>query len=176
LEKENEEWSKEPDNFGTRWVYDPTHPCDILAGLSVIPSNIKTPVMKELESFIKEDIGTSYACDVMEEQKKCRVSYINGYDFARKPNFGGFSSTFNYVVGDCGISMQYVKSTKQFSDKLREFREKLIEEQKELKKEDYDKINKEIHEYWVDKWYNENAWDFDEKEKKELKNPYLSEE
>lgn len=49
---------------------------------------------------------------------------------------------------------------------VRDIGNKMIEDKKE-------RIKKEIHSRSINRWYDKYAWDFDEEERKKLKNPYL---
>jgi len=42
----------------------------------------------------------------------------------------------------------------------------------DLKDEAITNFKNDIHSYWIEHWYDEYAWDFDEKERESLKNPY----
>ena len=156
-------------NTGTKPITQPTHPCDVLTAAQMIPDKYKSPVTKKIVKYIKEEIGAKRTCDVHQDHRECRVTFIDGQNFAREPEYGSWRSTFRLILGDCGYSMEAIKSQKKHGTELILLRD-------EFEKEDIGinmkEMNKKIHNYWVERWYDVYAFDFDEEERKELKNPF----
>lgn len=60
----------------------------------------------------------------------------------------------------------------EISEQIKGFSKK----REELRKQAKRTFQKNIHKFWINEWYDKNAWDFDEEERKELENPYIKKE
>lgn len=175
-----------PTSFGRQPFGQPYSACHIRAYLDAVPDEVKPSVLRELANIL----GPGRACGIPlpREGATNTKDVFNGTEFAREPDMGKYLNDLGWAVTDFAIDL--VADSKSASDIPAKLNDRIAEElglpaedtiyhklralNSENKQDGTHWLDDNVHNAWVEKWYRENAWDFDADERHEVNNPYLN--